>query len=434
MKNYWLIGLTLLGLSNVNANTIITYNGVNYSVNDQSIAYSISTASQFQANPWWGNSSLAYALASLYHPGNQTVFVYNAVSGSPGYTQGYNYGTGMPPMIPAGVTGAAINIGAQGDYVFGYIIPPGPASADTQVSVNYLAGQLQSTYAIQSSLLNNGLTYDCPVFDKNGICISAGAGYTGVNSGIPNVGSGLLIGGYKLNDQVRLGAWVNQKAYNTGAIGLNNSNSNPMFGLYAVWNQDKSDNAFEIRASFGYETNSTTSIRQVFGTSEAGVGSASLTTQGASLTTSYNIPTIASVVASPYVGVRYTKIDLGSYTETSSVTTPLSYSDLNQENTTLLAGVRLFGKVTQTIGIFGSIGVEQDIQNKAATIQANGSGQTLTNASLTSSYQATRPVVTAGAYYEIDKTQRISFNVGYTQSMYVPVAVSSAYVTYTAGF
>ena len=314
------------------------------------------------------------------------------------------------------------------------LILSGPSSADTQSSVNYLANQLQSTYAIQSSLISNSLTYDCAVFDKNGICISAGAGYTAVNSGTPSVGSGLLIGGYKLTDQVRLGAWVNQKAYNTGTVGLNAANSNPMFGLYAVWNQEKSGNGLEVRASAGYETNSTTSTRQVFGTSEAGVGTASLTTQGASLTASYNIPTIANLVASPYVGVRYTKIGLGGYTESSGATTPLTYGDLNQENTTVLAGVKLFGKVASKVGVFGSVGVEQDIQNNAAAIQASGSGQTLTNASLTSSYQATRPVATAGAYYELDKAQRVTFNAGYTQSMYMPVAVSSAYVTYTAGF
>ena len=313
-------------------------------------------------------------------------------------------------------------------------ISSGPSSADTQSSVNYLANQLQSSYAIQSSLISNGLTYDCAVFDKNGICISAGAGYTAVNSGTPSVGSGLLIGGYKLNDQVRLGAWVNQKAYNTGTVGLNAANSNPMFGLYAVWNQEKSGNGLEVRASAGYETNSTTSTRQVFGTSEAGVGTASLTTQGIRLAASYNIPTIANLVASPYVGVRYTKIGLGGYTESSGATTPLTYGDLNQENTTVLAGVKLFGKVASKVGVFGSVGVEQDIQNNAAAIQASGSGQTLTNASLTSSYQATRPVATAGAYYELDKAQRVTFNAGYTQSMYMPVAVSSAYVTYTAGF
>ena len=310
----------------------------------------------------------------------------------------------------------------------------GPASADTQSSINYLTSQLQSTFALQSALLNNGLTYDCNVFDKNNICISTGAGYTAVNSGTPNVASGILIGAYKLNEQTRLGIWVNQKAYNTGTVGLDTTNKNPMYGIYAVWNQDKLGNGLELRASAGYESNKATTTRQVFGTSEAGVGSTSLTTQGASLTMSYNIPVATNLVASPYVGIRYSLIGLDGYTETSGATTPLTYSDMNQANTTLLAGVKLFGKVMPQVGLFGSIGLEQDLQNSAASVQASGSSQTLSSVSLSTNYQATRPIASLGAYYELDKAQRVGLNVYYASSAYQPVATTSAFITYTAGF
>ena len=310
----------------------------------------------------------------------------------------------------------------------------GPASADTQSSINYLTSQLQSTFALQSALLNNGLTYDCNVFDKNNICISTGAGYTAVNSGTPNVASGILIGAYKLNEQTRLGIWVNQKAYNTGTVGLDTTNKNPMYGIYAVWNQDKLGNGLELRASAGYESNKATTTRQVFGTSEAGVGSTSLTTQGASLTMSYNIPVATNLVASPYVGIRYSLIGLDGYTETSGATTPLTYSDMNQANTTLLAGVKLFGKVMPQVGLFGSIGLEQDLQNSAASVQASGSSQTLSSVSLSTNYQATRPIASLGTYYELDKAQRVGLNVYYASSAYQPVATTSAFITYTAGF
>jgi len=58
---------------------------VTYSVSNEQIAYSPTSDTRFQANPWWGDAALAQALAALFHPGNQTIFAYRITAGNPGY-------------------------------------------------------------------------------------------------------------------------------------------------------------------------------------------------------------------------------------------------------------------------------------------------------------------------------------------------------------
>jgi len=176
----------------------------------------------------------------------------------------------------------------------------GPSSADTQTSLTALGGSLAYTYAIQSSLIDSGLTYDCSVFDAKGVCASLIGGLTGINFSNPNTGNGVLVAGYRINDHVRVGAWVNQEADIIEPTGVNNSNANPMFGAFVVWNKDKPGNGLEIKASVGFETNTTTTTRPISGTSEAGSGSAGLTTFGASLIANYTMAMSDIVSASPY--------------------------------------------------------------------------------------------------------------------------------------
>jgi hypothetical protein len=117
------------------------------------------------------------------------------------------------------------------------------------------------------------------------------------------------------------------------------------------------------------------------------------------------------------------------------VTVPLTYQAMNQEDTTLIAGIRVNKKLTPKFTILGSIGVEQDLVNNAAAIQASATGLTLTSAALAGSYQATRPTASLGFDYEIAPAKRLGFNMGLNQSAYASGQTNaSAMLSYTAGF
>ena len=171
-----------------NAGTLITHNGVTYSVANEQIAYSPSSAARFATNPWWGDASLAQALAALFHPGNQTIFAYQITAGNPGYlgtTDGYNWDQGHPSMgMNPGVVSANItNSGyAVGDYVFGSAVSTvtitaangsgavadGSTSSDRTLTLTFTASGTTSDFTVDditvsgatlSNFIGSGTSY-----------------------------------------------------------------------------------------------------------------------------------------------------------------------------------------------------------------------------------------------------------------------------------
>ena len=310
-----------------------------------------------------------------------------------------------------------------------------PNFANTQASPQQMAIGLQSVYALQTSAINNSLGYDCTMFDTNGICVSAGGRYALVNTG-DNGSNGLIIGAYKLNPQIRLGGYIDQNLTSSNvAPHINLGNGSPLFGVFGVWNDQADQLGYSVRVAAGYGDRDLSMTRQVIGTSESGSGSTRLNSQAASVEASYALAINPQWLATPYVGIRYTKINASAYTEQSStaVTTPLSFDTLSQEYTTALAGLRVNGKVDSNFGLFAGAGIEQDLNNHGDNYSATGiTGLTAIN--LNPNLQKTRAVANLGVFYEIDKAQRISFNAIYRQEAFQSTNTLTSLVTYIAGF
>jgi hypothetical protein len=143
-----------------------------------------------------------------------------------------------------------------------------------------------------------------------------------------------------------------------------------------------------------------------------------------------------NVIVSPYVGVRYTSNTMGGYTEStsSSVTAPLTYSALNTNATTALAGVGASYRVIPTVMTFASAGVETDTNTANGTYSAtNASIGTLTPVNFNANPVKTRPTATVGAYYDIEKNQRVGITGIYRQEAYQAVSTTTVMATYTIG-
>lgn len=311
----------------------------------------------------------------------------------------------------------------------------GPSSSDTQSSLQLSANVLKNIYALQASTITSGLSYDCNVFDKNGICVSTGGRYSRVNTGNTQETNGLLIGAYKVSPNIRVGAWLDQNLSSNTATGVSLNNGSPMFGVYGVWNEEPTGQGAELKVSAGYGDRDLTVTRQVVGTGEAGSGTARLNTQGVSAVASYNLPVNSLWTASPYLGVRYAKVGASGYTEqtSSAVTAPLTYNRLNQESTTALAGIKVSGRMSQECGVFASAGVEQDLNSKAGQYSASGVTG-LTAIALNPNVKKTRGTVSAGTYYDVDKTQRVSLSAVYREEAFTSMNSLSSMLMYTAGF
>ena len=115
------------------------------------------------------------------------------------------------------------------------------------------------------------------------------------------------------------------------------------------------------------------------------------------------------------------------------MTAPLSYASLSQSTTSLLAGIRWSGKLTDRVGLNGSVGVEQDVSNNNSSYTATGVDG-LTSIVFNTDINKTRPVASVGTTVSIDKRQQLAFSVMYREEAFSKSSTTTAYGTYTIGF
>lgn len=339
-------------------------------------------------------------------------------------------------------TNLASNIRYQINYdtqnVYFEITYVGPSTADTQSALNTTANYLQSSLILQNAVLVNSLGYDCTVFDQRGICISVGGRNTIVQAREINNTSGLLIAAYRVAPQWRLGLFADQNlsASNPSSY-VQLGNATPLVGAFAAWSENSLGTGWEVRMAGAYGQKSVNITRPVVGTSEAGSGSSNLTNQGVQATVKYGFPVAARWTVSPYAGMRYTQSMVGAYTEATSATVayPLSYSAVQSNATTALAGlgVTYQPRVDLTFNLSG--GLESDTNTSAGSyVASNPNIPNLTPISMNLNPVKTRPTALVGASYAIEKNHVLGITGIYRQEPYRAVSSTTVLATYTIGF
>lgn len=313
----------------------------------------------------------------------------------------------------------------------------GPTAADTQASLHSLAPKLRGAFSSQTMATNfaNMNTYDCNLFDAKGLCVSVGGQQTYVDSPSSNMTSAVVVAGYKVSPTFRIGGFLNQNVNNNTVSNVDISNKTPLMGLFAVWNQNENQLGYQVKIANAYQDKDITTIRDAYGdTGEAGRGKTNLNTQSYVGELSYAFLTNEDkTLVRPYAAVRYTRIKQDGYTESSSVSTPLTYAALADRSTTALLGVKLNHKIAEKVNLTGSIGIEQDLDHHVDNLTATGVAG-LTSENFKESIKRTRPVASIGAYYMPVKNQRIAADLYYQQLSFQSTGSATAYVNYTIGF
>jgi len=392
------------------------------------------------------NSPSNFGQLNVTSPTGSTTF--GIYSGSVSGVGASTLAKGTYSSVLSGVTSSNLTGATDGNYngftwllsnssgTIWDLIVWGASTADTQQSLVNTSQALQNTFALQNAVLVNSFAYDCNEFGTNGICVSAGGRNTAVAAanGLNNT-SALLIVAYRPHPNYRIGAYADQNlSVNNAGPTVNLGNNTPLIGLFGAWSQRLDGTGIEVKVSAAYGQKNATIHRQSVGTSEAGIGSSQLNSQGAQLTVKYGFGIIDKVIVSPYAGVRYTQNNMGGYTETtsSSVTAPLTYSALNTNATTALAGVATSYRVIPTVTTFASAGVETDTNTSHGAYSATGITG-LTPINFNASPVKTRPTAILGAYYDVAKNQRLGITGIYRQEAYQAVSTTTVMATYTIG-
>ncbi len=399
----------------------------------------------------FNQSSTGYLLMNISPTNNQQVSVASNASLAGGLllnASAGSYSAGRYTLITAnGVTGTFGQLITNiGDYTrLGYALSYDandvyltltPNVSDTQQSLVNTASALQSTFTLQNAVLANSFSYDCTVFGANNVCVSAGGRNTTVSADTLNNTSALLIAAYRPHPNYRVGAYADQNlSAVTAASTVKLGSNTPLVGLFAAWNQNQDGTGAEVKVAAALGQKNATVTRQVVATSESGSGSSQLKSQGAQLTAKYGVAVTPEVIVTPYVGIRYTQNNMAGYTEGASaaVTAPLTYSALNTNATTALAGVGASYRFIPQAIAFASVGVESDTNAANGTYSASGIAG-LTPINFNANPVKTRPTATLGAYYDVNKTQRVGVTGIYRQEPYQGVSSTTVMATYTVGF
>ena len=356
------------------------------------------------------------------------------LSGTP--TQTDNYNPSSSNGFAFRFTSSTYPWGPGYGYYLDVLPWSGPSAANTQASLQTSAQRLRGIFnasAISSNFANmNG--YDCNLFDTKGMCISAGGRYTTLDNPDSNNTSAVLVVGYKASTNIRIGGFLDRSVDNNTPTGIRVSNKNPLMGAFAVWNQNANGLGVQVKLANAYQDKDVTTTRDVIDTSEAGTGTTDLKTRSYVGELSYAyLANEDKTTLRPYLALRQTTIKQDAYTETG-VDSPLSYAALTDRSTTALVGLKLNHALTANATLTASLGIEQDLKHRvdqytATSVDISG----LTSENFNDNIKRTRPVASAGAYYAVSKTQRISGDVYYQQLPFQNTGSTTAYFSYMIG-
>jgi hypothetical protein len=409
--------------------TTVIDNGISYNLYTVTGTYA-SLASQLQQTPWWLNPDLAGRLtisgasALNYYPNPD-----GNANNSP-FTAAYD-GTYTAAYYDSGACNLDFCYPAPNAPVW-FLGTSGPSAANTQSSLTRLASNLRGSFNSISAMTNFSNTYDCNLFDVKGMCISAGGRYSTVDNPSSNSSAAVVTLGYKVNSNIRIGGFLDQSLNTHSPTGIDISNKHPMMGAFAYWNQNADGLGYQAKLANAYQDKDLSMTRDVIGTSEAGRGTTSLNSRSYVGELSYAFMYKENTLVRPYFALRHTTIEQDAYTETG-VTTPLTYSALNNRTTSALMGVKFKHALTPKANLIGSLGLEQDLRNKTDQLTATGIAG-LTSENLASDLHRTRPVASLGATYDIAKSQRLSGEVLVQQLPFQSTAGATAYFNYMIGF
>lgn len=353
--------------------------------------------------------------------------------------------TGVSASNIAGATSGTVGgftynlVQVEGTDQWDLLIPTYVNAANTLAAVQQNASGLATVINLQTAALQAGLSYDCTVYDENNLCVSAGGRYTYAGaSPSGNAQAGLVIVGYRPVQNFRLGAYADQTVANATPSGITQKNNGPMFGFFGNWNLNKDGNGLGVQAAVALSQSKLDITRSSqLAYTEAGSGSTQLGGQGWQLKANYAQPVTDSTKLIPYLGLMYTRLNIGGYTESasSSVNYPLTYNALAQSNFAAIGGVGMSSLLMEKLTGTLSVGIQQNLNYSMGNYQGTSQLPGLYSFSVQMpGYNSTGATATAGLYYDVNKRERLGFNVLWQQQPFIATNTTTALATYTIGF
>ena len=375
---------------------------------------------------------------SVNNSGNLTNYAIKAVSGNP-YSGGQVVYSGEGSFNNLSTTSWSMDY--YSDYDLALVLnfsPVPPDASNTRTMISVSASGVRNQLIAREAVLTSSLGYDSNEFGKNNISVSFVGRYTGLSDSTSE-GAGALVAAYKVHPNVRLGAFVDYAPLRDAPTGIKHGDAQPTLGAFAVYEQNKDLTGLSTRVAAAYDYGRMTVTRDAsLADTEAGSGKAGMRSYAFSAEAGYGIRLAETVVAVPYLGIRYTDVTRKGYSEgeTTDVTEPLTYNDYGQRLTTALGGVRFHGKFGEKVSAFVGLGAEFDMIRKMDAYSGTSGITDLETFSVATNSHPNRlrASASAGIGYQVAANQSISAQVSVRQQAYSADPSVTSMVKYSMGF
>lgn len=313
-----------------------------------------------------------------------------------------------------------------------------PNSTATLQSIQQNGQALGAVINMQAAALQAGLSYDCVKYDENNLCISVGGRYTYAATGPSgNAQAGLVIVGYRPTLTTRFGAFADQSANISTPNNVTETKTSPMWGVFGTWNMNKDGNGLSVQGSAAYAASELNVGRTSSAVTEAGQGKTQFNGQAYQLQANYAQPVSDATKLIPYLGLRYTRINQGAYTENSNaqVLYPVSYNAMAQNTFSAIAGVGVQSHLAEKLKGKIAVGLQQNLNYSMGNYAGVSSIPGMTSFS-TAMPSSTNTMATAngGLYYDVRKNEQIGLTALWQQQPFINTNTTSVIASYTIGF
>lgn len=326
---------------------------------------------------------------------------------------------------------------AASPNVWDLIMQFGPDAANTRAALAANASALRSLMDRRFSDLSFSADYDCASFNKDKICLSFSARQT--SYGVGNTSAGILTAAYRVNDQVRAGAFMDQGSTDKPANNITVQSSEPLYGAFVGYDQNNGT-GLQAKASTSAKQSDVQITRDItFDNTEAGSGKARLNAYTLSLELGWGYEFKPNTQLIPFAGLRYSKVARGAYHESlieNSVDYPIAYNQHFSSLTTATAGVRLKGQASEGLSYQLSAGVESDVHQTHSDYAGTSTIIDLESFALPTApvHKKTRGFATAGLSQSLARNQQLTANFSVRSQPFSGQTVSSAAVGYRLSF
>jgi hypothetical protein len=211
-----------------------------------------------------------------------------------------------------------------------------------------------------SSALRESLdSYDCAVFDDNGLCVSVTArsrSFDGVAGSseqeYPKTSVALSVS-RKFGQSVRAGAFLELGARDGISRVMNLSNDQPLLGGYAVWDGDGDGTGLQGRIAIASKGEKIRIQRvNLVGSALDAAGSSDVESWGVRGTLGWGYRVSDQLTVVPYVGVARTSVSREAYSEAAQagvVDAAFTFDRYRVKQSTTLAGLQLRGALSSAV-------------------------------------------------------------------------------------